>query len=301
MSFSPVIATPLPPNLLHNLILILRRANVYYSDVAACIRATHAPTHHAKARAQTLGLSVNIAAAVNCPQKHVSVIPLPIIEVVTPPLEPIQLPVTNSGRPVLTCVIPPVVQTITSPNGTTSSLYSVTLSSGNTANATRSHWSAVDDEDLFPRDATEADSINVRATEQAEPYAVWQPLDVHIDETVVDWELDMQYPVDSSDMDISPCASASSVSSSLMSSPTSASEAGSESSDTSESSVSSFSGPATPTNDEVSLPLMIRIKRKSMEICDGNNGHDISDKRVKVVDSPLQYQRRNVIRIPARK
>ncbi|KAG6899225.1 hypothetical protein C0993_012095 [Termitomyces sp. T159_Od127] len=263
-------ASNLQPHHIHNLILILRRSNAYYTHIASRIRDSFASTRHAKTRAQDLGLSIDVVAAVNCPHKQVSVIPLPILEVVTPPCELIQS--TTRTRPVLTCSIPPVIQTITSPNGTTSALSTgsvhspITIASGQPKNGrVRSHWSAVtDDEDLFPRDAIDNDSSDVRATEQVEPPAVWQPLDAHIDEDAL---MDLQYPEDASaSMDI--CIS-----------PSSGSEAGSESSDNSgSSSASSFSGPATPP----SLPLMIRIKRKSIEIRDSDCEDDMTDKRVRV-------------------
>ncbi|KAG6896090.1 hypothetical protein C0992_010340 [Termitomyces sp. T32_za158] len=283
----------LQPHHVHNLILILRRSNAHYSRVASRIRASFASTGYAKTRAQDLGLTVDVVAAVNCPQKQVSVIPLPILEVVTPPCEAIQSVIRT--RPVLTCSIPPVVQTITSPNGTTSALStgsvhsSITIASGQPKNASvRSYWSAVtDDEDLFPRDAIDADSSDVRSTEPVEAQAVWQPLDAHIDEDDFVWNMDLQYPEDSASMDV--CIS-----------PSSGSEAGSESSDHSgSSSASSFSGPVTPPE---TLPLMIRIKRKSMEIRDSDCEDDMTDKRVRVFrDEAIRHQRRNVIRIPARR
>ncbi|KAG6863946.1 hypothetical protein C0991_001749 [Blastosporella zonata] len=305
MSSTSAYAT-LQPHHLHNLILILRHANARYSNLAACIRASLTPTRHAKHRAQNLGLTVNIIAAVNCPQSSVSVIPLPIIEIVSP--LPVQCIVQK--RPVLTCTIP-VMQTITSPNGTTSALstasaYSaVTLTSAQPvkpANVPKSHWSAVtDDDERFPRDATSIDACSVRAVEQTAGL-LWQPLNVPIDEDAMDWDLDLLYPQDSPVMDISPCTSASSVSSTTVSptsSPSSGSEAGSESSESSESSA----GPITPPSAEVSLPLMIPMKRKSMEIRDIDDIADdnMSDKRVRVDAESTQTQHRNVIRMPARR
>ncbi|KAG5339732.1 hypothetical protein E4T56_gene8222 [Termitomyces sp. T112] len=290
----PSSTTLLQPHHLRNLILILRRSNAYYTHVASCIRASFTPTGHAKTRAQNLGLTIDVVAAVNCPHKQVSLIPLPIIEVVTPPeVTRPQPPSVSLKRPALTCSIPPVVQTITSPNGTTSALStgsnysSITLASGQKSHVNvHSRWSAItDDGDLFPRDATDIDSRDVRATEQGEPPAVWQPLDVHIDEDAIAWDMDLQYPEDSS-MDV--CIS-----------PSSGSEAGSESSDSDNSeSSSAFAGPVTPPDVEETLPLMIRIKRKSMEIHETNYNDDMSDKRMKVFQDGAG---RNVIRIPARR
>ncbi|KAG6855709.1 hypothetical protein H0H87_011834 [Tephrocybe sp. NHM501043] len=282
MSSTSTYATPLQAHHLSNLILILRRANARYSHLAACVRSSFTPTRHAKSRAQKLRLTVDITAAVNCPQREVSNIPLPIIEIVSP------LPVVQK-RPVLTCTIPngPVMQTITSPNGTTSALstasaYSaVTLTSAKPANAVRSHWSVITDDEDFPRDVTARDARSVRAVAQTDTAGCWQPLNVPIDEEAMVWELDLQYTQDSTAMDISPSMSASSVPSTVAIlsplSPSSGSEAGSESSETSDSST----GPVTPPS---SLPLIIRIKRKSMENRDVDeiDAYNMSDKRVRV-------------------
>ncbi|KAG6874146.1 hypothetical protein C0995_005564 [Termitomyces sp. Mi166 len=295
MSSSSSTATLLQPLHIRRLMFILRRSNAHYTHVASRIRASFTPTRHAKTHAQNLGLTIDVVAAVNCPHKQVSVIPLPIIEVVTPPAEVIRPQSVAQKRPVLTCSIPQVVQTITSPNGTTSALSSgsvyssVTLPSCQLGNANvRSHWSAIsDDGDLFPRDATDVDSINVRVVEQVEPPAVWQPLDVSIDEDAIVWDMDLQYPEDSSpSMDV-------------CNSPSSGSEAGSESFDSSESSESSFSGPVTPPEAQETLPLMIRIKRKSIET-HNDSDDEASDKRMRVFQDEEPHSR-FVIRIPARR
>ncbi|KAG6810362.1 hypothetical protein H0H92_012170 [Tricholoma furcatifolium] len=295
-------ASPLQPHHLQNLIYILRNANARYTHIATLARASLAPTRHAKRRATNLGLTVDIIKAINCPQKAVSVIPLPIVEVVTP-LEYITKPVP-SVRPVLKCTIPSV-QTIT-PNGTISALTSgsvyssITLTSAkppNTVNApAHSHWScASDDSDRFPRDATDMGAGNVRAAEQGEPMAIWQPLNVEIDEDPIEWDLNLRGPQDASNMmmDVSPCATASSDESPC--SPGSGSEAGSESSESSGS-----SEPVTPPSSLA--PLFIRIKRKSMEIRDSDDDDDVTgcDKRLRVLQATAP-QRMNIIRIPARK
>ncbi|KAJ7743790.1 hypothetical protein B0H16DRAFT_1560617 [Mycena metata] len=59
---------------------ILSDANAHYSAVAAATRAARKPTHHARTRAQKLGLDIDIERAVNCPGHVVAVLPLPIIE-----------------------------------------------------------------------------------------------------------------------------------------------------------------------------------------------------------------------------
>ncbi|KAG5642567.1 hypothetical protein DXG03_002554 [Asterophora parasitica] len=303
-------ASPLQPYHIRNLILILRRANDHYAHVAARIRASLRPTRHAHKRAQRLGLTINVQDAVNCPQKMVSVIPLPIIEVSPAPAAPAPLPYTEVGhsirrqaraeplqrRPALKCAIPvPAIMTRTSPNGTTSALSSgshyssVTLTSAAPAqqqpSAIRysSRWFATVDEG-YPRNATEACAAEVRAApvmQRAQPTPQeWDILDVPIDEDAMDWGLELQYPEDVSEMeDFSPSDSAST--------------SGSGSSLSSGTSASNSNGPVTPVS-----PLMIRIKRKSIEVRDD----DSFEKRPRVLyDSEAQPQRRNVIRIPARK
>jgi len=113
-----------------NLIHILRRANSHYSQLAASIRASLRPTHHARKRAQALRLTISIQAAANLDQKQISTIPLPILErVATPTPEPAPSPtrhivapvpryasqaelnkrgneVKRVGRPLITCTVP---------------------------------------------------------------------------------------------------------------------------------------------------------------------------------------------------
>ncbi|KAF8899458.1 hypothetical protein BD779DRAFT_1667125 [Infundibulicybe gibba] len=82
-------ASVLKPHHIRNLILILRQANAHYSRVAASVRRSLRPTHHAKMRAQRLGLGVNTEKAVALAHKHVSVIPLPILDIPTPAPDPV--------------------------------------------------------------------------------------------------------------------------------------------------------------------------------------------------------------------
>ncbi|KAF8060876.1 hypothetical protein FPV67DRAFT_311326 [Lyophyllum atratum] len=320
---TPAPASPLQPYHIRNLILILRRANAHYTYVASRIRATLQPTRHARRRAQRLGLTIDVGAAVKCPQKQVSNIPLPVLEVspghalsypyataspLSPPIVSIRKQpkvvderLLGKGRPALKCSIPTVL-TRTSPNGTTSALSSgsvyssISLSSGppakKDASAIRysSRWFATEDQD-YPHNATEVGASPVRAApalQQVESEAQWQLLDVPIDEDEMDWDLELQYPEDVCDMDVSPATSASSESSSS----SSASESNSDS-------IASSPSPATPSSGDVALPLMIRIKRKSMEVRD----EDLVEKRPRVYhndDEVARPLRRNVIRIPAR-
>ncbi|KAG5651977.1 hypothetical protein H0H81_006751 [Sphagnurus paluster] len=305
---SPSNPAALQPNHIRNLILILRRANAHYTYVASRIRASLKPTQHARTRAQNLGLRVNIEKAHNCPQKQVSVVPLPIIEVSPPPIALAPIPYQSSRsvdmaidnhepkrRPALKCAIPPAVLTRTSPNGTTSALSSGQFSAVSLSSAISvrkpptirysSRWFATEDEG-YPRNAVEAGASLVLAApamQQAQLETKWAPLDVPIDEDAMDWGLELQYPEDVCDsMDISPTNSASSSGSGSASGSTPASSA----------------GPATPRCGEPS-PLMIRIKRKSMEV---RNDNDSFEKRPRVFyKEEVTQSRRNVIRIPARR
>ncbi|KAF8641536.1 hypothetical protein AX16_009913 [Volvariella volvacea WC 439] len=65
---------------LNDLISILRIANAKYQYLAAKSRESVCYTHHAKAKAFHLGLSINIKKARNCPQRQISVIPLPVLD-----------------------------------------------------------------------------------------------------------------------------------------------------------------------------------------------------------------------------
>ncbi|KAF7340274.1 hypothetical protein MVEN_01946400 [Mycena venus] len=85
---------------------ILNEANAHYRAVAASARASTRPTHHARSRAQKLGLAVNIKAAVNCPEREVSVKPLPVIERSPVPQHRKPLP---QKRPTLSLIVPPTV------------------------------------------------------------------------------------------------------------------------------------------------------------------------------------------------
>ncbi|CAA7267754.1 unnamed protein product [Cyclocybe aegerita] len=63
-----------------NLLHVLRRANAHYSQLAASIRASLTPTHHARKRARALRLQVSTQAARKLEYTQVSVLPLPVLE-----------------------------------------------------------------------------------------------------------------------------------------------------------------------------------------------------------------------------
>ncbi|PPQ73103.1 hypothetical protein CVT24_009439 [Panaeolus cyanescens] len=85
-----------PPSLLS----IVRSANARYSFIASSMRKAHADARisNARKRAALLNLTVNTDAARRLSQKHVSTVPLPIIEVGPSPT-------TSAPRPSLTIVI----------------------------------------------------------------------------------------------------------------------------------------------------------------------------------------------------
>jgi len=63
-----------------HILATLRRANVRYQRVAHAMRHSIQPTSRACHRAHKLGLGVDIEKAVNCPQRAVSVVPLPLLD-----------------------------------------------------------------------------------------------------------------------------------------------------------------------------------------------------------------------------
>ncbi len=70
----------LPAHRFARLSNILRHSKAQYEHIADSHRVSVRPTHSARKRAACLRLAVNVPKAVNCPQKYVSVIPLPLID-----------------------------------------------------------------------------------------------------------------------------------------------------------------------------------------------------------------------------
>ncbi|KAJ3788137.1 hypothetical protein GGU10DRAFT_385257 [Lentinula aff. detonsa] len=68
--------TPMPSHHHFNLRMILRSANERYHIVAETFRKNLQLSHHARKRAQERGLEIDTARATRCPQKLVSVLPL---------------------------------------------------------------------------------------------------------------------------------------------------------------------------------------------------------------------------------
>lgn len=280
MSASLVSSSNLHPHYVLNLILILHRANAHHYHIAARNRANLHPTHHAWKEARRRGLTVDVDKATRCDQKQISLVPLPILDTSVTPVDLMQstsiilqspsLDVIRmysqeltrldgisplKRRPTLKCAIPGVF-TRTTPNGTTAA---ITLSSA-------SHLSSISLTSPIAHSAvlkrklvTSARSSSIRisgrrssmcsaalinptVTISATPEAQeWQPLDVPIDEEDIDWGLD-----DITDMGISPSP---------------LSDCGS---DSASSGTHCSSEPLTPSDEG---PIMIRLKRKSVEVC----------------------------------
>ncbi|KAK0473847.1 hypothetical protein EDD18DRAFT_1471167 [Armillaria luteobubalina] len=67
----------------------LRHSKAQYERIADSHRASVRPTHSARKRAARLCLAVNIAGAVACPHKYVSLVPLPLIDDAVHPGSPL--------------------------------------------------------------------------------------------------------------------------------------------------------------------------------------------------------------------
>ena len=65
---------------------IIRRANRHYAELAASLRTTIRPTHHARKHARALQLTVCIQAAAKLDQKQISTIPLPVLDLTPSPV-----------------------------------------------------------------------------------------------------------------------------------------------------------------------------------------------------------------------
>ncbi|KAJ7652153.1 hypothetical protein DFH06DRAFT_1134679 [Mycena polygramma] len=94
------------PRHFERLSTILSESNEHYRAVAAAVRAAKKPTFHARTRAQKLGLSLDIKLAVNCPERQVSVIPLPVIDRAPSPSQQPRPRGRASQRPALRLVLP---------------------------------------------------------------------------------------------------------------------------------------------------------------------------------------------------
>ncbi|KAJ6569409.1 hypothetical protein B0H19DRAFT_1135344 [Mycena capillaripes] len=96
-------AGSISPRHFSRLSTILSESNEHYRTVAAAVRAAKKPTYHARTRAQKLGLSLDIKRAISCPEREVSVVPLPVIDRAPSPDQQQPQP---RGRPALRLVVP---------------------------------------------------------------------------------------------------------------------------------------------------------------------------------------------------
>jgi hypothetical protein len=113
---APVRPPPSIPSSSQTLIYTLRCANARYAHLAAIMRPSRRSTGHARKRAAALGLTIDIENARNLDHKQVSVIPLPVLDIVPSPIFSQQRSHAlankekelkcNTTRPVLHCSIP---------------------------------------------------------------------------------------------------------------------------------------------------------------------------------------------------
>lgn len=297
---------------IRSLILILRTANVQYCHIAARNRANLRPTHHARKEAQRRGLKVDIAKAVRCDQRQVSLVPLPVLDITVSPVT--LRPSSIAGQsPSLEDIssqthelrinledrkarlkkqsalkrATPRVFIRTTPNGTTTVISPTSDFSGSLSSPSVLKSKLVPS--AYPPsmwDAGEGDTSSVSSDislERSVSIPVcpklheWQPLDVPIDEDEMDWGLD-----GISDLSISPSSTSSFESSS----------------DSASSSSQSSSGPSTPSDE---VPITIRVKRKSIEVSGATSDFGKRPRFDRKGWVHPVVERRNVIRIPARK
>lgn len=274
---APAPVRPLPPVpsqlSLQTLAYVLRRANARYAQLAASMRACRRLTGHARKRAAALRLTVDIENARNLDHKQVSVIPLPVLDIVPSPVAAPQQGASHAKelkrkttRPVLRCSIPQVVVN----KGESSALSSMSLYSTVSLytpdvivtseevdapvvlrgqNAETSRWSIStaddfeegvmeDDDDLYSSDYEEGMDLPISAAEEYDDLFEEKPVVDARDNARLAPRLDI--PVD---------VSRFSWGSALTS-------------DYGSSSASCSPGPVTPAEE---IPkLMIRIKRKSV-------------------------------------
>lgn len=99
---STALTRPYANSLLH----ILRNANQRYSQLAASIRQSIRPTHHARKRAAALNLRVCIESALCLDYRHVSEVPLAVLEsAASPPSAPAPVPMQRR-RPAVVVAAP---------------------------------------------------------------------------------------------------------------------------------------------------------------------------------------------------
>lgn len=103
---------PLSPTQFTAVLDTIRTANLHMRRAADSARASYSPKGHAHRRARKLQLGVNVIKAANCPQRQVSIIPLPIIDIspspTSQPETTVELPSPPPlrRRPALKCAIP---------------------------------------------------------------------------------------------------------------------------------------------------------------------------------------------------
>ncbi|KAK7008153.1 hypothetical protein R3P38DRAFT_1628231 [Favolaschia claudopus] len=265
---------------------ILKQANEHYHFVAASTRAATHPTHHARTRAEKLGLAINIERAVNCPGNQVSVVPLPIIETspASSPILPVpQLSKPVRGRPALRLVVPQMTRPqadVPVSTGHTPAAAAPTVLRGKNIpwRGPTSRFSVTPNEPIFafsvpPQEAQPAQIFNVRprpAPKPEEPPVVPELLfEFDADDEWMDLELG--YPP-SGAADYAPSSSSESSSPSMT--------------------ASNSSGPTTPDDGDVVMPpILINFAKRKNNVLDFEPAVITIDKRPK-------YERKSWVRGP---
>jgi hypothetical protein len=267
-----------------NLLEILRKANAHHSRVAANIRASIRPTHHARKRATALKLTISIQKALKLDPRQISTIPPPVVDrVISPPSIDLRSAVVGRERGLAHTLLKstlPSQATLFSPHSC------VPLGVQNT-----SRWSispSEADSDFaqeLPEDIAvdyDRDMLLCSPTESGESIRFTVELPPQL------YSFPPRYS--SNRLDLPPLRQLSSVSdiSSL-------GFLGSSSAST-----SSSHGPRTPQNADGTEKHTIRIKRKSSEMDDdmlekrrkyGQNGWTISHRRIVQKTIPLRSGR----------
>ncbi|KAJ7223245.1 hypothetical protein GGX14DRAFT_657713 [Mycena pura] len=248
----------LSPRAFTRLASTLNVSNAHYRAVAASARAVANTTHHARKRARRLGLVVDIARAVGCPESLVALVPLPVIDRSVAPAHR-----RTTNRPALRLDMPRDAPA----NCNDSALLRSTCSAQDAAPAA---LTAAPSAGKLSCNVYKDPSYLVPSRRAPEPPVV--PLDVELADDVFDG-LELGYPAS---------AAVDSSSSSL---PSSSAFSRSRSSSSSDS-----SGPHTPADVEVVVVsgLVSPMKRKCIVM-------DLDDEPV---EKRLKYARKDWVRNP---
>jgi hypothetical protein len=82
---SSITLDALPASHFSRVLITIRSANIRHRQLAADLRPVLNSTQHARRRARNLGLTVDIQRAAGCPQRAISAVPLPILDISSSP------------------------------------------------------------------------------------------------------------------------------------------------------------------------------------------------------------------------